>query len=479
VRKTEQKKQALGAVEARRAMVANEFMSVDLGDKRRDRRLQRIAGAVAAAPAKPFPRVLANEADVGGFYRFVRNEAVTFDGLLEPHVAASVDRMAGEREVLAVHDSTEFRFGGSRDGLGVVNRSGHGFYGHFTLAVSADAGRTPLGMLAVEPWARTGPTAYQLRRAGKVTQAESQAIPNEGDRWLRCVLAAESAVAGTTSLIHVMDSEADDYHLMGKLEGGAFRWIIRLAYDRVLADVEPGEPRKVRELVARRKVRCKRNVRLSRRSGRLGGKRHRPRTERTATLAITATSVVLRRPKDCPEGPSSLAVNVVVVREQNPPPGQAPIEWLLLTGEPIETDAQILKIVDHYRARWRIEEYFKALKTGCAFEKRQLESWHTLLNALGVLIPIAWSLLNLRSLAREEGDAPARIVLTELQEKVLRAASPTPLPKKLTSRDAMLAVARLGGHLRSNGEPGWQILGSGYQDLLLMAAGYRLAKEEK
>ena len=40
-----------------------------------------------------------------------------------------------------------------------------------------------------------------------------------------------------------------------------------------------------------------------------------------------------------------------------------PVDWLLLTSEPIDTDEQILEVVDIYRARWLIEEYFSALKT--------------------------------------------------------------------------------------------------------------------
>jgi hypothetical protein len=92
-----------------------------------------------------------------------------------------------------------------------------------------------------------------------------------------------------------------------------------------------------------------------------------------------------------------------------------------------------------------------------------------------VFVPIAWQLLHLRTQAREVEEAPARIVLTEVQEEVLRRASKKPLPRKLTTRDALLAVARLGGHLRSNGDPGWMVLGRGFQDLSLMVAGYKLA----
>jgi len=124
-----------------------------------------------------------------------------------------------------------------------------------------------------------------------------------------------------------------------------------------------------------------------------------------------------------------------------------------------------------------IEEYFKALKTGCAVEKRQADSWHSMLNILALLVPIAWGLLRLRTVTRWEPTAPAAVVLTPEQLKVLRRASTPKLPRRLSARDAMLAVARLGGHLRSNGEPGWLVLGRGYTELLSLAAGYRLATE--
>jgi hypothetical protein len=113
--------------------------------------------------------------------------------------------------------------------------------------------------------------------------------------------------------------------------------------------------------------------------------------------------------------------------------------------------------VDWYRTRWLIEEFFKCLKTGCAYEKWQLESLDTLLVALALLAPIAWQLLLLRHLARALLDAPARVALTARQIRVLRAvAVGDTLPPRPTTRDALRAVARLGRHLRQNGDPaGW------------------------
>lgn len=462
-----------------RPPVLNEFLGADLGDMRRRRRLEAIVTRLAARPDVGFPRAMDDEADLQGFYRFLRNDAVTFDALLTPHVKATLGRCAGRGEVLAIHDTTEFRFTSAREGLGRLLKSGHGFLGHFTLAVTADGSRQPLGMLAIEAWARRGPTPTSLLKQKKMSYAEVRALPSEQDRWLRAVKEAEEVASPFVDVVHVMDSEADDYSLMSSLVTAGHRWVLRLCYNRRLDGAEEGTHTK--EFLARRPVSCTQAVHLTRHRRQPGAwktKRKLPRTERDATLAISAAQLAFRRPSYATENPEALTVNVVMVREMDPPEGEAPVEWILLTTEPIETQADMMRVVDFYRARWVIEEFFKALKTGCSFEKRQLESLETLRKGLGLLVPIAWGLMRLRTVARTDADAPATTVLSATQIKVLRKALKKPLPRNLTARDALLAIAKLAGHHRSNGDPGWLLLGRGYQDLLMMVAGYRLASGE-
>src|SRR5205085_2483035 len=165
------------------------------------------------------------------------------------------------------------------------------------------------------------------------------------------------------------------------------------------------------------------------------------------------TAVTFQRPQISNSAAPALAVNIVAVRELDTPDGEEAVEWLLITNEPITTDAEVLRVVDCYRARWLIEEFFKSLKTGCAFEKRQLDSLDTLKKALALLIPIAWSLLRLRSVARTENPPPATTVLppTELEVLILAAKRVGfVVPPSPTARDVMLAIAKLGGHIRSN-----------------------------
>ena len=177
---------------------------------------------------------------------------------------------------------------------------------------------------------------------------------------------------------------------------------------------------------------------------------------------------------------ASAAVWVVQVFEPAPPDGEAPIVWTLLTSEPVDDVATATEIVDHYRARWRIEEYFRALKQGCAVEKRQLESYDAMLNALAIFMPIAWRLLLLRSLARDDSPLPAAAVFDADEIAVVRALTEHKrcyaLPAEPTIRDLMLAVASIGGHIRNNGEPGWIVLGRGFDDVLKACIGWRAAR---
>jgi hypothetical protein len=141
---------------------------------------------------------------------------------------------------------------------------------------------------------------------------------------------------------------------------------------------------------------------------------------------------------------------------------------------PIDTTEQIACIVDHYRARWLIEELNKALKTGCSLEDRQLESMHGLLNATAIFLPIACQMLALRAADRTVPDAPATLVLSASQVTILCAQQHLKLPTSPTVSQALRAVARMGGHLSHNGKPGWLILARGFRKLLALEEGWHL-----
>jgi hypothetical protein len=259
--------------------------------------------------------------------------------------------------------------------------------------------------------------------------------------------------------------------------------VIRLCSDRVLAPVDGDteDPLRLSQWMTSLEHVAEREVMLQKRASKLPKTRkiHPPRKDRNARLLISAASVQIQRPARLhQDAPQTLSLNVVRVYEPEPPAGEDPVQWTLLTSEPIATTADVERIVDAYRCRWVIEEYFKALKTGCAFEKRQLESLDALLRALAIFIPIAWRLLLLRSMAHQQPDTPADFALTKGQFAILCTRPKHPLAPNATVAQALLAIAALGGHIKNNGHPGWQTVGRGFEKLLWMELGWAAAQRQ-
>lgn len=284
-----------------------------------------------------------------------------------------------------------------------------------------------------------------------------------------------------------MDREGDDYALLSELHSGGHRFVIRLTH-KTRRLTGPDEGKYLYDALGRIERSVARKAKLTRR---LESNRRPPqkaiyptRNMRTATLAFGATQIELKRPdsrhrhtelRRSQDLATSLNLNLVRVWEPEPPPGEPAVEWVLVTGEPIDSPEAVQRIVDVYRSRWTIEEYFKALKTGCAFEKRQLGDYEGLCNALATFIPIACRSLLLRSQARDEPDAPA-VELSVDEVEVLRHAGRRELSSEPTTREILLAIAALGGHLKWSGPPGWLTISRGLQQLETLVTGWRLAK---
>lgn len=442
----------------------DEVVGIDLGDARLNTRVRRFVAALERNPGAGFPAAVRTVAEREAVYRLLANERVTLDALLAPHARQTVQRAAAcATRPLVVIDKTAFVFNGEsdREGLTRLGPTRQGFDAFVALAVAEP--RAPLGVLAIQPVAgNSGPAA--------------------ADAWVASVDAV-APLLGAVSPIYVMDREADAYTLFAQLTDRAQDFVVRVSHERWVQEHAAAAEEMLRDVVARTPVRLQRTVRVARRS-RVGKapdarRRHPPREGREATLSIRACGIVLPRPpKLARHLPPQLSVNVVQVIEDAPPADVAPVEWLLVTTLPVATATEVAQVVDHYRARWTIEEYFKALKSGCRYERRQLESRATLLNALGLLAPLAWRLLALRT-AAADARAPARAVLEPDELHVLRQLSPdSRLGPRPTATDVLYAIARLGGHFPQNGRPGWKVLWIGFHQLQSCVEGYRLARAE-
>lgn len=445
-----------------RAMaVKNELSQAEFGDKRISARLGAMAEALSASPDASLPDAMGDEAALEGAYRFLGNTKVSAEKILAPHIEATAGRVREAGLAYCVSDTTELRFGGDeRRGLGPLQGEGRGFLEHLAIAVAADGSRHPLGILSHKTIVRP-----EQKKGRRGTKASRCAPDSESRKWFEVADAAERAVGRARCLIHLMDREADIYALLAGLRADDRRFVVRLGQNRNV--IEDEEMMRLFDALDSAATLVHRDVAICARPGQ---KSHSARERRVATLALSARSVVVRRAYAADTAlPLSIEINVVHVREEAPPPGEEPIDWKLATSEPIDSAADIERVVDAYRTRWVIEEYFKALKTGCAIESRQLESLASIRNLLAIMMPIAIQLLALRSLADVSPDAAASKVLSPNELRALTLMSRAKLSPRPTATEALRAIAALGGHIKNNGPPGWLILSRGYLKLLRYA----------
>lgn len=455
----------------------------NLGDERRTGRLLSMTEALARAPGLSFPEAMGSESMLEGAYRLLNNPAVEFDDIHDGYADRTAERAQAAGSALVIHDTTSCEFPGADPRqVGFLSTGKAGFFFHASLVLDANGLRRPLGVIAAEVIAREQRSGRGSRARGATTKEMSQWNDKESERWMRGVSRSAELLEECRDVIHVMDREGDSYDLLSTMQRDNHRFVVRSCHPRTAKELDEQDWSTLHATLQQHQGEFEREVQLSRRTNTLskGMKRsgNQPRAARLATLRFAATGVVIKRPRHASQdSPPVLRLSLVRVWEPKPPSQEAAIEWWLLTTEPVDTPEQIARVVDIYRQRWVIEEFFKALKTGCLYEERQFETRHALLNLLASLLPIAVEMLWLRTHAHAEPDAPATDVVSETQLQVLRRVSARRLSASPTAHEVLLAIAGLGGHWRSNGPPGWLILHRGMRKLLAFEVGWRAALE--
>jgi hypothetical protein len=164
---------------------------------------------------------------------------------------------------------------------------------------------------------------------------------------------------------------------------------------------------------------------------------------------------------------------VVELRETQPPVGVKALRWVLYTFEDVTTAADAGRVIAWYERRPTIEDYHKALKTGCHVEQRYYETANRLVRVTGMLSVLAVRLLQLKTAAQETPERPAVEVAPAQWVELVQVVRKKPVNPKLTIRQFLRAVAGLGSHLgrKCEGEPGWITLWRGFERLMLLARG--------
>src|SRR5205085_1791527 len=175
--------------------LSDEF-ACNLGDPRRTRRVQRVAEQLTQKPELSLPELFVDPSELEATYRLLRNPKVSLLKLLGAHMEATAKRCAGFEAVLAVHDTTEFSFelrDELREHLCRLSKSRQGFYGHLSLAVSADGLRAPLGVLNCFAYVHQEQVEQDTKTFWHKLFGEYE---SESERWAKAIVASEQRIGG-------------------------------------------------------------------------------------------------------------------------------------------------------------------------------------------------------------------------------------------------------------------------------------------
>jgi Transposase DNA-binding len=453
------------------------FGNAQLGDHRRSKRLVRVANALVRHPGGTLPEKFGSPAELDALYRLMKADAVTHESLLAPHRARTLERITlRSGPVLILHDTTELDFSTHRSlkKLGQIgNGSRRGYLCHNSLAVDP-ATREVIGLMG-----------QILHCRAKVRKNETQAQRRcRNDRESRLWLEGTQTLPASWNLIDICDRGADTFEFFESEFHSGRRFVVRSSYSRSIHTAHGSDaPHGLLHTFARtlapmaeHHVKVQRR-RIEKKPKKKGRKKVVIRPQREAALCIAAAPVLVRAPlsKNGEHGNEPLALWIVRVWEPKPPAGEDPLEWFLLTNHPVQTPAEALDVGRWYECRWIIEEYHKAMKTGCGVENPQFQSEQRLQPMIALLSVVSLTLLNLRELARrpEAKTRPATDVVSEDYVKVLCGWRHKKLKPDWTIYDFCYALARLGGHQnrRSDGHPGWLTLWRGWTHLQAMLDG--------
>ena len=463
--------------------VENELQTLDLGDKRRDRRVKIVVDQFAQV-GESTPDACRGTAALEATYRLANNPAVTPERILEAHHQATIDRTAQHACVVLAQDTTQIDMTKPKQqvkGAGPMESDDRrGVFFHPLYAITEEG--IPLGIVDQVTWARDS-LKSELSTAEKDRLRKQTAFAEkESCRWLEMFQSGEQVARANprTQYVNVSDSEADIFELFQETQDMAENhdFIVRGCQDRATIDaLEQGtksnEPEpdacRIDNVLAATPVRYESTIEVSARESLIVGEtrpRQKSREPRTANVEIRATSLTLRGPARPGGKLDDVTLNVVEVREANPPEGEDPICWTLLTSLPIETNEDIKRIILLYCLRWLIELFFKTLKSGCRVETLKYETLDRYLTAMSMLIIVAWRIEYLKCAARKDPDAscedyfsPSEWVPVYLVHHKTQEIPETPP----TISAFMLIVAKLGGYIdrKSQGPPGSMTLWRG------------------
>lgn len=448
--------------------INHEYGSVHIGDERLNKRAKKLLKTFSDKPMESIPESCKGWQETKAAYRFFENNLVTAKKIIKPHRIATLKRIKAQPIVLLIQDTTTLNYSGQkeREDTGPIQQDNvRGIFLHPTLAVTPN--RECLGVIDYEQWSREKFTdrSAQTRKAERSLKGIKD---KESYRWVRGYKKATKLAKAMpeTQFVYIADREGDIYDIYHEanmaFDKGASDWVIRATFDRsVLDENQPGNRGKLKQ-----------SVKSSPSIGKVTfiTSSFGNRKKREVTQDIFAKEVTLLPPREkAKEGFTPVKITTVIATETNPPPGEKPIEWTLVTSVPVSNVEVALQVLQWYLCRWQIEIFFKVLKSGCNIEKLQLNGKQRFDPCLALYLIVAWRILFMTMMGRASPSLSSECIFEpiEWQTAYVMLFEKPPPPEPPTLKDAVRMIAQLGGFLgrKHDGDPGPVVMWKGLRNL--------------
>lgn len=448
--------------------IDSEFEESKFADKRLGTRLCKVVKQLFEKIGNTIPMACQDWASTKAAYRFFSNPRLSEEEILAGHFQSTRSRVREvEGTILVLHDTTEITYKRSEPAdIGYTrkcaNRKGLfdqdkkramcGVLMHSSLALTPEG--LPLGFTAKKFWNRDrfkDVKSIKRRKNGTRIPIEEK----ESYRWLEGLRNSNKLLGDPYRLVHIGDREADIFELFSLAESEDSNYLIRIKVNRRTED----ETKTINHILKKAKKRGK--IKISYRDA--------DGVDVTAILQIKFEKMRLKpsfgiKSKRYPD----LDVTVIHAKEISKSGGtRDPIDWKLITNLPVESIEDAAEKLQWYALRWKIEVFFKILKSGCKVEESKLRTAEALCKLVAIYSVMAWRVFWMTMLNRESQNLAPQFALSEIETKILDYAKPDKAPVKKNLSSYILKIAKLGGYLAraSDPPPGNKVMWRGMQRL--------------
>ncbi|MFN7097363.1 MAG: IS4 family transposase [Gammaproteobacteria bacterium] len=456
------------------AWLTEELSYCQFKDQRLETRFKQVVSSMNKNFGKTIPEIFNDWSEVKGAYRFLSNERVDESEILHSHFLNTQNRIeASEAPILLLHDTSEFSYKRKKpEEIGFISKkklksagrdmpqhiSVCGILMHASLAITQEG--LPLGLTATKFWSRkVFKNTNEIKR--HINPTRIPVNEKESVKWLNNLENSLFSLKNNASkVINICDREGDIYELFSKAEQLNSNFIIRACVNRLANETT------IAEEMAFSSKNFNHQIDFQNTSG----------EKINAKIKVFVKRLIVHPPIGKSKIYSSMPITVVSAIENTNPKDRKRIRWTLLTNMKVDNKSAALKILDWYKLRWKIEEFFKILKSGFQLESSKLRTADRLAKIISISCILAWRVFWTTMMWRNSGQITTpMIVFNKIELTILKKFFSTSNPKYLS--DYIILLAKLGGYLarKSDPPPGNQVIWKGYGKLNELYEGYMLA----